>query len=80
MCHRNGVTSGRPMTMWVTSVDSVFAGVQGTFDSFGVVRHAGQEIAYQGVGIAHSSEHCLEASHDRQQSRREQGVGLSIIQ
>ena len=80
MCHRNGVPSGSPMTMWVTSEDSVFAGVQGTFDSFGVVRHAGQEIAYQGVGIAHSSEHCLEASHDRQQSRREQGVGLSIIQ
>ena len=80
MCRRNGVTSDRPMTIWVTSVDSEFAGVQGSFDSFGVTRHAGQEIAYQGVGTAHSSEHSLEASHDRQQSRREQGVGLSIIQ
>ena len=68
------------MTIWVTSVDSEFAGVQGSFDSFGVSCHAGKEMAYQGVGIAHSSEHCLEASHDRQQSRREQGVGLSIIQ
>ena len=57
MCHRNGVPSGSPMTMWVTSEDSVFAGVQGTFDSFGVVRHARQEIAYQGVGIAHSSDY-----------------------
>jgi len=44
------------MTIWVTSVDSEFAGVQGSFDSFGVTRHAGQEIAYQGVGTAHSSE------------------------
>ena len=44
------------MTMWVTSEDSVFAGVQGTFHYFGVVRHARQEIAYQGVGTAHSLE------------------------
>ena len=49
---RNGVPSGSLMTMWITSKDSVFAGVQGTCDSFGVVRHAGREIEYQGVGTA----------------------------
>ena len=45
------------MTIWVTSVDSEFAGVQGSFDSFGVYCHAGKEMAYQGVGTAHSSDY-----------------------
>ena len=35
----------------------VLAGLQGTLDSIGVVRHAGQEIAYEGVGTTHSSEY-----------------------